>query len=140
MSEPNDASFLGRGWAFPVLAGGANAAAPTDVDMVHEAEDVRQAILIILETAKGERLMRPDFGCGLRRLVFEPLSSTTKTLVEREVEEALIAWEPRVELREVVATPDASRAVLSIDIRYVLRSTNTFYNLVYPFYLQELRA
>jgi phage baseplate assembly protein W len=114
--------------------------APGDVAMADDAEDVRQAILLILETSKGERVMRPDFGCGLRRLVFQPLSTALKTLVRREVEEALVTWEPRIDLRSVTVTEDPrTRGALLIDIRYQVRATNTFYNLVYPFYLQERR-
>lgn len=128
-------SFLGRGWSFPPARAGA-----ADVALVAAEEDVRQAILVILETAPGERVMRPDFGCGLRRLVFEPLSATLRTLVRKEVEDALTAWEPRIDVREVAVTaPPRESGTLLIDIRYVVRSTNTFYNLVYPFYLQEQR-
>jgi phage baseplate assembly protein W len=100
-------------------------------------EDIRQAIHLILGTAQGERVMRPDFGAGLQALVFEPLSTTTMALVQHRVEEALITWEPRIDniSVEVNANPPQSR--LLIDIRYRVRSTNTFYNLVYPFYLLE---
>ena len=73
-------SFLGRGWAAPVAPAGAG-----DVTMTEDGEDVRQAILLILETSKGERIMRPDFGCGLRRLVFQPMSAALKTLVRKEI-------------------------------------------------------
>lgn len=129
-------SFLGCGWAFPPRA-----EAAADLALVSDEEDVRQAILLILETAPGERVMRPDFGCGLRRLLFEPLNTTTMTLLEKTVEEALVAWEPRIDLGEVRAAPHpSSRGAVLIDIRYRVRSTNTFYNLVYPFYLQEQRA
>lgn len=128
-------SFLGRGWGFPV--------APEtngDVLMVRDDDDVKEAILLILETARGERVMRPDFGCGLRELVFQPLSSATKTLVRQEVQDALVAWEPRIDVRSVTVEEDRrARGVLQVDIRYVVRTTNTFYNLVYPFYLQEQR-
>ena len=128
-------SVLGRGWAFPVAPDRSR-----DVAMTEDDEDVRQAILLILETSKGERAMRPDFGCGLRRLVFEPMSAALKTLVRSEVEDALIAWEPRIDLGSVTVSEHRSiRGGLLIDIRYAVRSTNTFYNLVYPFYLQEQR-
>lgn len=128
-------SFLGAGWSFPPAPAGA-----TDIAMVSEEEDVRQAILLILQTAKGERLMRPDFGCGLRKLAFAPLNTTTKTLVRKEVQDALIEWEPRIDVQEITVTNDHSTpSVLQIDIRYQVRSTNTFYNLVFPFYLQEQR-
>jgi len=135
MSATRPPSFLGRGWAFPVAAAGS-----ADVAMAQDAEDIRQAILIILRTAKGERVMRPDFGCGLQRLVFQPISAALKTLARKEVEEALIAWEPRIDVKTVTVTEDArARGTLLIDIRYVVRSTNTFYNLVYPFFLAEQR-
>jgi len=134
-APPPIPSFLGRGWAFPVAP-----ARTADILMTEDAEDVRQAILLILETSKGERAMRPDFGCGLRRLMFEPMSAALKTLVRKEVEDALVAWEPRIDIQSVTVTEEKSlRGALSIDIRYVVRATNTFYNLVYPFYLQEQR-
>jgi len=135
MSATRPPSFLGRGWAFPVIAPG-----PDDVAMAEDAEDVRQAILIILRTAKGERVMRPDFGCGLQRLVFQPISAALKTLARKEVEEALVVWEPRIDVKSVTVTEDPrARGTLLIDIRYVVRATNTFYNLVYPFFLTEER-
>jgi phage baseplate assembly protein W len=128
-------SFLGRGWAFPVAPDGAG-----DVATVADDEDVREAILIILETAPGERVMRPDFGCGLARLVFAPINAATKTLVAKEVQDALVAWEPRIDVQSVTVTEHPTvRSALIIDIRYSIRLTNTFYNLVYPFYLQEQR-
>ena len=127
-------AFLGRGWAFPV------GPATGDVAMAEHEEDIRQAIQIILGTAPGERAMRPDFGCGLRDLAFEPLNTTTMALARHRAEEALITWEPRIDLAEIIVTPDPGQAGrLLIDIRYRVRATNTFYNLVYPFYLQEGR-
>ena len=135
MNAPRPPSFLGRGWAFPVAAGG-----PDDVAMAVDEEDVRQAILIILRTAKGERAMRPDFGCGIHRLVFQPINAALKTLARKEVEEALVVWELRIDVKEVSVTEDPrTRGTLLIDIRYVVRATNTFYNLVYPFFLAEQR-
>jgi len=72
--------------------------------------------------------------------MFEPMSAALKTLVRKEVEDALVAWEPRIDIQSVTVTEEKSlRGALSIDIRYVVRATNTFYNLVYPFYLQEQR-
>jgi phage baseplate assembly protein W len=129
-------SFLGVGWAFPVQAD------PSSGDMstaVYE-EDIRQAILLILETNLGERVMRPDFGSGLRELVFEPLNTRTMALVQHRVEQALITWEPRIRVQEVrVQAQGTARNTLLVTISYEIRATNTFYNLVYPFYLQEGR-
>ena len=125
--------FLGRGWAYPV------AFAPDgDAAMAAADEDIRQAVLVILQTEPGDRVMRPDFGVGLRSLVFEPMNTTTRSLVKHEVQQALIAWEPRIDVTEVTVTADpAGRATLLIQIHYRIRETNTFYNLVYPFYLQQ---
>jgi phage baseplate assembly protein W len=99
------------------------------------AADIEQAIRVILETAPGERVMRPAFGCGLHRLVFAPNSPTTAGLVAYHVREALGRWEPRIEVERVDVSPDPQReAVLMIDIHYRVRSTNDRRNLVYPFY------
>jgi len=103
-------------------------------------EDVRQAVRIILGTAPGERVMRPDFGAGLPALVFEPMSATTLELARHRVEEALILWEPRIDSIEVIVTADGPVGRLNIEVNYRVRATNTFYNLVYPFYLTEART
>ena len=141
MTEPVHAEFLGRGWAFPV-APASDGAGAADVAMAAYDEDVRQAVLLILETEPGERVMRPDFGGGLRALAFEPLNTTTMALVRHRVEQALIAWEPRVAV-ERVNVRVAGGAVpnrLDIEVAYRVRTTNTFYNLVFPFYLLESRG
>lgn len=130
MSDP--VRFLGRGWRFPVgLAGDGS------VDTSAEADDVRESIRIILGTDKGERVMRPDFGADLNRLVFEPLNTTTMSLAKHYVEEALTRWEPRIDQVEVKVEADPPMGRLLIEIEYRIRSSNTFYNLVYPFYLLE---
>ncbi len=128
-----DQAFLGVGWAFPPGTGSAG-----EVAMAAYEEDVRQSIRIILGTSPGERLMRPDFGAGLRALVFEPLSTTTMALARHRVEEALVRWEPRIDVGSVTVSADGpARNRLDIEVQYRVRATNTFYNLVYPFYLLE---
>jgi phage baseplate assembly protein W len=124
--------FLGTGWAFPV-----GLTPSGDVALASDAEDIRQAILIILGTTPGERVMRPDFGAGLYALVFEPLNTTTKALARHYVEQALIQWEPRIDSIAVTVTDEARLGRLTIEINYRVRATNVFYNLVYPFYLME---
>ena len=126
-------AFLGVGWAFPVCL---------DPDGVISTaayeEDIHQAIRIILGTNHGERVMRPEFGAGLNAFVFEPVNPTTLQLVKKRVEEALIDWEPRIDVLNVRVTTDSSeRNKLLIDVEYRVRATNTLSNLVYPFYLQE---
>jgi phage baseplate assembly protein W len=135
MGPSGPADFLGRGWGFPIAIG------PDDeINMAADEDDIREAIRIILETDPGERVMRPDFGAGLRRMVFEPINTSTMTLVQQRVEAALIAWEPRIDVQQVVVSAErAALGVLDIRIDYLVRTTNSFYNLVYPFYLQEAR-
>jgi uncharacterized protein len=132
MTEADDKSFLGRGWSFPA---GLNKTG--DIALAADVEDIQQAITIILGTAQGERIMRPDFGAGLQALVFEPINTTTMALVRHRVEEALINWEPRIDRLSVQVTADPPQGRLMIEIGYRVRTTNTFYNLVYPFYLLE---
>jgi uncharacterized protein len=130
------ADFLGIGLGFPV------APAPDgELELVVAEDDIRQALRLILETEHGERVMRPTFGAGLRSFMFEPLSAGTMTLVRQRVEEGLTAWEARIDLREVsVTVGDRALGRLDVNVAYVVRATNTFYNLVYPFYLQEGRG
>ena len=123
--------IIGKGWAFPpgldhrgqlALVGG-------------EAE-IEQAIRIILHTAPGQRVMRPEFGCRLQELVFAPNNSQTAGLAERYVREALGRWEPRIALERVNVTPDPeNQARLLITVQYRIKATHSARSLVYPFYL-----
>jgi uncharacterized protein len=124
-------AFLGVGFAFPP------AAASGDLATAAYETDIQQSIQIILGTAPGERVMRPDFGAGLKKLIFEPMNTTTAALAQFNVQQALTQWEPRIDQVTVNVTPQPSTGSLQICIRYRVRSTNTFYNLVYPFYLTE---
>ena len=127
--------FLGVGWKYPVKTEVTGKIALSSYE-----EDVQEAILIILGTAKGERVMRPDFGCGIHELVFAPINTATMTLVENSVRDALILWELRIELLKVEASDQqASSGILPVSIDYRVRVTNNRFNLVYPFYLKEGR-
>lgn len=132
MADNSAKAFLGRGWAFPAEPDPAGRVA-----MAEYEEDVRQSVRIILGTAPGERVMRPDFGAGLRDLVFSPINTTTMALVRQRVEQALVDWEPRIDKVTVQVSAEPPLGKLRIEINYRLRATNTFYNLVYPFYLYE---
>ncbi|MDH4100230.1 MAG: GPW/gp25 family protein [Nitrospirota bacterium] len=125
--------FLGTGWKFPVKTGAGGAIAMSSAE-----DDIREAIRIILGTAKGERVMRPDFGCGIHNRVFSVINTANLGIIETEVKEALILWEPRIEVLSVVASSrEAANGKLMIEIEYRVRVTNTRFNLVYPFYLKE---
>ena len=106
--------------------------------MASHEDDIKQSIRIIFGTAKGERVMRPDFGCGIHDMVFAALSMATLGQVETTVMEALTRWEPRIEVEAVkVSLDEAKEGRLLVGIDYRVRSTNNRFNLVYPFYLKE---
>jgi uncharacterized protein len=124
--------FLGTGWAFPVrVSAGA-------IEQVSGEEDVRQSIHLILATSKGERVMRPDFGCGIHDLVFAAVNTQLIARVRREVEDALRTYEARIEvLRVAVTTVGLAAGRLDVEITYRVRTTNQTGNYVYPFYFRE---
>lgn len=128
-------TWLGRGIGFPVRFD------PAIGDLAAAAfeESVRQSILIILGTAKGERVMRPDFGCGIYDLVFEPSTPATASKVSQVVQESLLLFEPRIDVRDIEVEPlfDVDGAKLMIQVKYEVRATNNVFNLVYPFYLER---
>jgi phage baseplate assembly protein W len=126
-------AFQGIGWAFPLCV-----AFDGSTSVALYEEDIRQAILIILGTNHGERVMRADFGAGLRDFVFEPLNLTTSQKVRTRVNDSLVQWEPRIDVIDVtVQIGGDTRNVLNIAMTYRTRTTNTLHNLVYPFYLEE---
>jgi phage baseplate assembly protein W len=125
--------FIGVGWKYPVRSD-----ATGKITMSKYEEDIKESIFIILGTSKGERVMRPDFGCGIHDLVFASISTTTIGMVESTVQEALIKYEPRINLINVsVVDDEANVGKLKINIDYRVRTTNNEFNLVYPFYLTE---
>jgi phage baseplate assembly protein W len=127
-----NSDFLGVGWTSPVKLDKTG-----QIEMARYEDCVRQSIWTILSTAYGERLMRPDFGCGIQNLVFATNSAATIGQLVSAVRQALIQWEPRIDLLDVDAYPDAAQPNrLLIQINYQIRTTNNRFNLVYPFYLE----
>ena len=124
--------FLGTGWSFPIETRAG------EIQLVDGETDIEQAIRLILSTTPGERVMRPEFGCGIHDYVFATIDTTRLTLIEDEVSDALTRWEPRIELIDVDAQmADRATGKLLVDIDYRVRQTNNEHNLVYPFYLTE---
>jgi phage baseplate assembly protein W len=125
--------FLGSGWNFPVSLDGDG-----QVMMAPDPEEgISQSIWTILGTSPGERMMRPDFGCGIHDMVFGLNNAATASAVAGAVRDALAVWEPRIDVLDVYAVPDpAHPSLLLIEINYQVRSTNSRFNLVYPFYLE----
>jgi phage baseplate assembly protein W len=124
---------LGRGWRFPVTPDAAG-----KLGYAEDEEKIQQAVLVVLGTTRGERVMRPEFGSRLRELVFAPITSTTKALVASAVTDALVKWEPRVDVIGVHVEEQAGDpGTLTVNVEYRVRATNSVFNLVYPFYLRE---
>lgn len=136
MSDSNheQKAFLGRGWAMPVALDPKTG----HVSYSEYENDIRQSILILLETAPGERVMRPNFGCGIHELVFAALDSTTLQRIRSVVEEAMVRFEARVEVLGVTVEETVSiKGELLIELEYRVRRTNQIGNLVFPFYFKE---
>ncbi|MFN2130398.1 MAG: GPW/gp25 family protein [Anaerolineae bacterium] len=126
-----DQDIIGKGWRFPPQIGPNGGIA-----LVGGETEIEQAILIILRTAPGQRVMRPEFGCDLHELVFMPNNSDTAARIKRAVRQALGRWEPRIRVHSVETAADADdQARLIIDIQYEIKSTHDRRSLVYPFYL-----
>lgn len=127
------ASFLGKGWRFPV-----DVNRNGTVAMSADEELIRESIIIIMGTAPGERVMRPNFGCEIHDLLFAPNNYTTAGLAAHYVVSALQKWEPRITGVEADAEPSPDHPnQLLLHIKYTVRATNNRHNFVYPFYLRR---
>lgn len=122
--------LVGSGWAFP----GAFTPAGT-VALATGTRELDGAIRMIIGTAPGQRVMRPEFGCAIDDYIFEPLTPRTLGLIELAVREALLRWEPRIALETVAATVGAQDGVVDLEVGYRVKATNDHRNLVFPFYV-----
>lgn len=129
----DSSSFLGTGWGFP----------PTfevqrkSVVMVSDAEDICQSLEILLNTRLGERVMQPGYGSNLKDQVFEPMNASMVAFVDDIVRTAIVYHEPRIRADNISVTPEQVGGVLRISVEYTIRSTNTRFNIVFPFFLAE---
>jgi phage baseplate assembly protein W len=126
-------AFLGRGWSFPptFIKGG------DAVDMLEAELDIKSSLHIILSTTIGERTMRPDFGCNLTPLIFEPLSTTFETYITEQIRTAILKFEPRIILDEVDYEADVLNGKVNLTVHFTIRGTNTRSNIVYPYFINE---
>lgn len=123
--------YLGRGWSVPLAPDNAGTLA-----IAEGAEKVRQSIALILDTEPGERIMRPAFGCGLRRYLMKSNTVAIRALIQHDVSRALARWEPRIQLTSVTVTPGDDPSLVVIAIAYLHVRDGRPGNLVYPFYLE----
>lgn len=126
--------FTGTGWGFPVRP----SQQMGQISVSQDEKLIEESIRMIIMTRKGERVMRPTFGCDIHDYTFETIDYTNLKQMEHVVEEALTLWEPRINDIEVLADhhPTEDGCVL-IEIQYIIRATNNPHNLVFPFYLTE---
>jgi len=129
-----DRAFLGRGWSFPPKFD----KAAKGLVMLEEEADIESSLSILLSTKLGERVMQPTFGCNLDNMVFESMNLTMLTYVKDLVENAILYHESRIELEGIeIDTGNQYEGVLNIKIQYMVRTTNSRYNYVYPYYINE---
>lgn len=127
-------SFLGTGWGFPPVFKKEG----KEAHMVSEEEDIAESILILLNTEPGERPMRPEYGCNLRKLLFERQDSAFIANLNHQISYALLNFEPRVNFIDAqIISRDDLDGVLHIQVNYTIIITNTRHNIVFPFYLLE---
>ncbi|HET9278105.1 MAG TPA: GPW/gp25 family protein [Flavitalea sp.] len=142
MLQKKDATndFLGRGWSFPpsfIKKG----AMQSHVKMSIAVDDINESLRILLSTSLGERVMQPIYGCNLEDYQFEPMNSTLLGFIRDTVENALLYFEARIRVEEVKISEsystDAINGYVRIEVQYQVRSSNSRFNFVYKFYLQE---
>lgn len=126
--------FLGRGWAFPPAF---DRNVP-GVQMLEDEAEIASSLAVLLGTLQGERVMIPWYGCNLDELLFENLDTRSKTLVADKIESSLLYFEPRIRVEKVsIEKSDENEGILLVSIDYTVKSTNSRFNMVYPFYIQE---
>ncbi|TRY29850.1 GPW/gp25 family protein [Aliiglaciecola sp. M165] len=126
-------SFLGKGWGFPPTF---NKSAKS-IDMLSDEEDIASSLEILLSTDVGERVMQPKYGCNLHKLLFEPVDTGLQAYIKDLIKTAILYFEPRIILIDVLLIPQPLEGRIDIDIQYKVATTNTRNNFVYPFYLEE---
>ncbi|HWH62476.1 MAG TPA: GPW/gp25 family protein [Ginsengibacter sp.] len=127
-------SFLGTGWSFPPTFSNKT----LQVAMLSDEDDIHSSLEILLSTRQGERVMLPGYGCNLDEMVFEPLTTTFKTYIKDLINTAILYYEPRISVNKIDLDDTGEvegRILISID--YTVRSTNSRFNFVYPFYKNE---
>jgi uncharacterized protein len=134
MAEFEQDDFLGKGWGFPPTF------IPTvqGVEMTAKVEDINRSLQILLTTRPGERVMQPKYGCNMDEMVFEPLSTTIKTIIKDKIKTAILYFEPRIDVTAIsMDTSNELEGQIIIEIEYVVRATNSRFNFVFPYYINE---
>lgn len=133
MAEKIYKSFLGTGWSFPP----AFVRNTGIVNMVSDAEDIRDSLMILLQTELGERVMNPSYGTNLRDLLMEPIDQTLRTYFKVKIKDAILIHESRINVESITLTENNAEGVVLLELEYTIKATNARLNFVYPFYKEE---
>jgi len=138
MAADNDntgySSFLGTGWSFPPKFNIDTGC----VELTADEDDIQASLRILLGTTAGERVMHPKYGLNMQELLFEPMNTTMQTLLKDRLKTVILVYEPRINLLSLeLDTSKLFEGYLNLVISYAVRSTNSRFNLVYPFYLND---
>jgi phage baseplate assembly protein W len=126
--------FLGKGWSFPPTFNQASGS----VNITEKVLDIQKSLEILLSTGVGERVMQPKYGCNMDELIFESLDTTTKTLIKDKIQTAILYFEPRIDVKKIeMNTDNELEGIIILEIEYIVRSTNSRFNFVYPYYRNE---
>lgn len=126
--------FLGVGWSFPPTFNAQTKA----VEMTEKETDIERSLQILLTTAVGERVMQPKYGCNMDTLLFEPLSTTLKTIMMDKIKIAILYFEPRINAKKIeLNTQNEREGEVLVEIEYIVRATNSRFNFVFPYYINE---
>lgn len=126
--------FLGKGWSFPPTFN----SSVKGVEMTEKVEDINRSLQILLTTRQGERVMQPKYGCNMDEMVFEPLSTTVKTIMKDKIKTAILYFEPRIDVIAIsMDTTNEPEGEVIIEIEYMVRATNSRFNFVFPYYINE---
>lgn len=126
--------FLGKGWSFPPTF---NAQSKT-VEITEKEIDINRSLQILLTTTAGERVMQPKYGCNMEELLFEPLNTSTKTIIIDKIKTAILYFEPRIDAKSIfLNTQNELEGEVLVEIEYEVRATNSRFNFVFPYYKKE---
>lgn len=130
-----DNSFLGKGWSFPPTF---HNGVTVGVEMVENELDIKQSLEILLNTSLGERIMLPEYGCDLQMFLFESISNSKMHFLKEMIRTAVVRFEPRIELNDVIIDhSDYQEGIIRVKLDYTIETTNTRFNLVFPYYKEE---
>ncbi|NIG53824.1 GPW/gp25 family protein [Chitinophaga sp. Cy-1792] len=130
----DDNSFLGRGWSFPPEFNNNTGS----VLMLEDIDDIYSSLQILLTTATGERIMQPGYGCDMQEFLFEPMDTGMQTLMMEKIDTAVLFYEPRIKVDTLeLDTSNIWAGVVFIKLNFIVKTSNSRFNFVFPFYLQE---